>query len=96
MEKSTETISPKRLAEYNQIVGGLQYLANQTRPDTAFATNHMAQFLTNPAEEHLTAARRALRYISKDPDVGLEFTKDANLILEAYSIRKMKDCPVQL
>ncbi|KAI0991229.1 hypothetical protein K3495_g16958, partial [Podosphaera aphanis] len=85
MEKSDEPVSPKRTAEYNQIVGGLQYLANQTRPDIAFATNHLARFLSNPSEEHLTAAKRVLRYISKEPEAGLTFTKDDNPALEAYS-----------
>lgn len=60
MEKSSEPVSPKRKAEFNQIIGGLQYHANQTRPDIAFATNHSARFLSNPSEEHLIAARRIL------------------------------------
>lgn len=85
MEPSSEPISPQRLTQYNQIVGGLQYLSIQTRPDIAFATNHLSRFLKNPSEEHLTSAKRVLRYISKDPDAGLIFTKDENPILEAYS-----------
>lgn len=85
MELSSEPVSAKRVAEYNQIVGGLQYLANQTRPDICFATNHLARFLTNPSEEHLIAARRVLRYISKDPDAGIIFTKEKNPLLIAYS-----------
>lgn len=85
LDKSTELPSPKILAEYNQIVGGLQYLANQSRPDIVFATNHLARFLSNPGEKHLTAAKRILRYISKDPDSGIEFTKSVNPTLEAFS-----------
>lgn len=85
MDKSSEPVSPTRTVEFNQIKGGLQYLANQTRPDIAFATNHLARFLSNPSEEHLIAARRVLRYISKEPVAGLTFSKNNNPVLEAYS-----------
>ncbi|KAI0995804.1 hypothetical protein K3495_g12376 [Podosphaera aphanis] len=85
LETSSEPMSSSCHAEFNQIVGGLQYLANQTRPDIAFATNHLARFLSNPSADHLTAAKRVLRYIAKDPDRGLIFVKDTNPLLEAYS-----------
>ena len=72
--------------EYNSIIGGLQYLANNTRPDIAFAVNHLARFLNNPSAEHISAARRILRYIAKHPDKGITFTRsNEKPILEAYS-----------
>ncbi|KAI1000674.1 hypothetical protein K3495_g7521 [Podosphaera aphanis] len=72
--------------EYNSIIGGLQYLANNTRPDISFAVNHLARFLSNPSSEHLQAARRILRYILKQPDKGITFSRTKGKpILEAYS-----------
>ena len=57
-----------KVTEYNSIIGGLQFLANNTRPDKAFAVNHLARFLTRPSDEHLQAGYRVLRYLSKEPD----------------------------
>lgn len=36
--------------EFNPIIGGLQYLANNIRPDISFVVNHLARFLTNPSQ----------------------------------------------
>ncbi|KAI0991494.1 hypothetical protein K3495_g16693, partial [Podosphaera aphanis] len=86
MEPNNKQCSAKELTEYNSCIGGLQYLANNTRPDIAFAVNHLARFLANPSEEHSQAARRVLRYISKQPSKGITFTrKEGSPILEAYS-----------
>lgn len=86
MEPSEEKCIQQQKTEYNSIVGGLQFLANNTRPDIAFAVNHLARFLINPSLEHLHAARRVIKYIAKDPDQGLTYTRSkANPLLEAYS-----------
>lgn len=86
MEPSSSQCSYKTKTEYNSIIGGLQYLANNTRPDIAHAVNHLARFLINPSPEHLNAAKRVLRYISKDPERGVTFKTGKNKpILEAYS-----------
>ena len=71
--------------EYNSIIGGLQYLSINTRPDITHSVNHLARFLVNPSLQHLTAAKRILRYISKNPDSGISMTKSESPILEAYT-----------
>ena len=86
LETNTNECSRQTYDEYNSIVGGLQYLANQTRPDISHAVNHLARFLANPSDEHLTAAKYVLRYISQAPDQGICFTKTKQRpILEGYS-----------
>ena len=86
MEPSSSQSPAQLKTEYNSIIGGLQYLANNTRPDIAFAVNHLARFLSNPSEEHFQAARRVLRYISDQPDKGISFRKTKDTpILNAYS-----------
>ena len=73
-------------AEFNSIIGGLQYLSNNTRPDICFAVNHLARFLVKPSLEHIQAALRVLRYISKEPDRGITFTrKEGRPLLEAFT-----------
>ena len=86
MEPSNSVCSPQSKFEYNSMIGGLQYLANNTRPDIAHSVNHLARFLTNPSDEHIKAARRVLRYIAKDIGKGIEFiNKPGKPVLEAYS-----------
>ncbi|KAI1004337.1 hypothetical protein K3495_g3875 [Podosphaera aphanis] len=84
--ENNQQCSQGEKTKYNSCIGGLQYLANNTRPDIAFAVNHLARFLANPSKEHSLAARRVLRYIAKDPDQGINFTKaKGKAVLEAYS-----------
>ena len=73
LEPSDAQSSKQQLTEYNSMIGGLQYLANNTRPGIAYAVNHLARFLTNPSEEHLQAARKVLRYVAKELDRGILF-----------------------
>lgn len=86
MEASSSVSSVNLNSEYNSIIGGLQYLANNTRPDISFSVNHLARFLTNPSEDHLRAARRVLRYIANNPDKGITYIRGhGKPKLEAYS-----------
>lgn len=86
LESNSTQSSAKQKKEFNSIIGGLQYLANNTRPDIAYAVNHLARFLVNPSVEHIHSARRVLRYISKNPDQGITFVAENKMpALEAYS-----------
>lgn len=61
-------------------------LANNTRPDIAHGVNHLARFLINPSEAHIQAARRVLRYLAKDPDMGILYKSGNDRpVLEAFS-----------
>ncbi|KAI1002866.1 hypothetical protein K3495_g5337 [Podosphaera aphanis] len=73
LEPNTSECSAPSEFEYNSIIGGLQYMANNTRPDIAHAVRYLAQFLANPSEEHNKAARTVLRGIAKIPDIGITF-----------------------
>ena len=58
--------------EYAAIVGRLLWLL-KTRPEIAYAVGLLARFVSCPREPHLTAAKRVLRYIAKDPGAGIFF-----------------------
>jgi len=47
---------------YRELLGSLRYVALATRPDTSFAISTLDQFLVNPAQVHLDAVLRILRY----------------------------------
>ena len=55
---------------YRRLVGKLLYL-NVTRPDIAFATQTLSQFLHQPKQSHLNAALKVVRYIKRQVGLGV-------------------------
>lgn len=51
-----------------------------TRPDIAFATNKLAQFMSDPAQYHLTAVKHLLRYLRSTKSTAIRYgPEDPNL-----------------
>ncbi|GJP67721.1 hypothetical protein CLOP_g24508 [Closterium sp. NIES-67] len=59
---------------FHSMVGSLNYAANHTRPDIAFATSRLASVVSRPSHEQLEAAKRLVRYVSATASVGLEYS----------------------
>ncbi|CAI7792651.1 unnamed protein product [Closterium sp. NIES-53] len=59
---------------FHSMVGALNYPANHTRPDIAFATSRLASVVSRPNHEQLEAAKRLVRYVSAITYVGLEYS----------------------
>ncbi|GJP57388.1 hypothetical protein CLOM_g16406 [Closterium sp. NIES-68] len=59
---------------FHSMVGSLNYAANHTRPDIAFATSRLASVVSRPSHEQLEAAKRLVRYVSATTSVGLEYS----------------------
>ncbi|CAI7784818.1 unnamed protein product [Closterium sp. NIES-53] len=59
---------------FHSMVGALNYAANHTRPDIAFATSRLASVVSRPSHEKLEAAKRLVRYVSATASVGLEYS----------------------
>ncbi|CAI7794315.1 unnamed protein product [Closterium sp. NIES-53] len=59
---------------FHSMVGALNYAANHTRPDIAFATSRLASVVSCPSHEQLEAAKRLVRYVSATASVGLEYS----------------------
>ncbi|CAI7878539.1 unnamed protein product [Closterium sp. NIES-54] len=58
---------------FHSMVGALNYAANHTRPDIAFATSRIDSVVSRPSHEQLEAAKRLVRYVSATASVGLEY-----------------------
>lgn len=69
---------------YRELIGGLIYLANATRPDIAFAANTLSRFCVNPGKMHWILAKRVLRYLKGTQHLGIKYTKDEENIV-AYT-----------
>jgi hypothetical protein len=58
------------ISQYRRLIGKLLYLTN-TRPDIAYATQQLSQFLHRPTVTHYNAACRIIRYLKTSPGRGL-------------------------
>ena len=69
---------------YRSVVGMFMYLANQTRPDIAFAVHQVARYSHNPKEIHGKAVKRIVRYLAGTKDKGLIFKSDFTVGLQMF------------
>ena len=58
---------------YREAVGSLMYAAMGTRPDIAFATSTVAQFLENPGRDYWEAVKRIFRYLKGTRELSLVY-----------------------
>lgn len=58
-----EKLTGEYATKYKSLIGGLLYVANQTRPDVTFPVNFMSRFMKEPTELHLKYAKRILQYL---------------------------------
>jgi hypothetical protein len=58
---------------YQTLIGKLLYLSILTRPDISFALGRLSQYLSDPAEFHMSALKRVLKYLRSTIDYGITF-----------------------
>ena len=68
--------SPEITSGYQSMIGSLMYIAGATRPDIQFVTNKLARFMSAPAQAHLKAVKRVLRYLSETKNEKLSYKAD--------------------
>jgi hypothetical protein len=85
--QTPEEVADMRKVPYREAIGSLNYCAVATRPDIAFSTSLLAQFMENPGRTHWEAVKQVFRYLlgTKDwklvygaTDGGLEGYTDAD------------------
>jgi hypothetical protein len=66
---------------YRSIIGKLNFLAQNTRPDISFVVHQCARFSSHPTRLHELAVKRIVRYLQFTADKGLQLhpTKDFSL-----------------
>ncbi|KAK4406496.1 Retrovirus-related Pol polyprotein from transposon TNT 1-94 [Sesamum angolense] len=69
---------------YASAVGSIQYVAQCTRPDIAYALTVMSRYLAYAGEAHWTKVKIILKYLKRTKDVFLVYG-DGELILEGFS-----------
>ena len=52
--------TPAQIKEFQELVGSILYLACMLRPDGAFASSKLSQYLTNPSPHYMANAKRSI------------------------------------
>ena len=69
---------------YQDIIGSLLYLTT-SRPDILFSICVCARFQSTPKESHMLAAKRIIRYLKENSNLGLWDSKNSLLNLVEFS-----------
>jgi len=93
---------PLSTADYQSLVGSLQWLMMATRPDLAYTTSTLGQFNSQPTTESIQAAKRVLRYLQFTSDFALHFpskqsylqNQDSKLSQASQSAELIPDQPI--
>ena len=81
----TEDPSFLRLrAQYQSIVGSLNWLATNTRPDIAPVTSFLAAYNHQPTQQHMDAAIYAIKYIRHTAEYGIAFHSNTPTAASAF------------
>ena len=75
LEPNPDGNEGNRSNSFARLLGELQFLANCTRPDIAFAVNRLASYTANPSLQHFVAVKRILRYLAGTQDHGITYSK---------------------
>ena len=65
----------EKVFHIRSVIGGLQWLANQTRFDISYATNTVARFQERTSKKVFIVVSRIVRYLSATADYGLYYSK---------------------
>ncbi|KAK9721225.1 Reverse transcriptase (RNA-dependent DNA polymerase) [Popillia japonica] len=70
---------------YQEAIENLLFLCQGMRPDITYATCMLSRYSKNPERRHWSAVKRIFRYLRGTTNMKLEFSKDKEQFLEAYS-----------
>lgn len=69
---------------YRSVIGKLNFLAQNTRPDISFAVHQCTRFCTKPTALHELAIKHIVRYLVYTKDKGLLLHPDTSFTLAMY------------
>ena len=76
---------------FRRLVGKLIYLT-VTRPDISFVIQVLSQFMHEPTEAHMAAAKHVLRYLNATLTQGILLSNSSSLCLSGYCDSDWRSC----
>ena len=73
-------------SQFRSLICSLRYLLN-TRPDITYNVNYLSRYMNKLSSEHMSAAKRILRYIKGTSSFGLRYERGK----KNYSIQGLSD-----
>ena len=78
--------------QYQSLVGKMLYLT-LTRPDIAFSVQTLSQFLQQPKKSHWEAALRVMKYVKREPGLGILLSSTRTNTLTVFCDADWASCP---
>jgi hypothetical protein len=78
---------------YQNLIGGLMYLTQNSRPDIAHTTSYLSQFNTCFTKEHWNAAKRVLQYLKGTLNYSLVYRRSGEP-LKGFCDADWANCPI--
>ncbi|UYV60109.1 K02A2.6-like [Cordylochernes scorpioides] len=60
---------------YRELIGGLLYISQRTRPDIAYAVSQLARYCSKYTRKHWVAAKRILRYLKSSEHLDITYRR---------------------
>ena len=71
--------------DYRRLIGSLNFLVTNVRPDISFSVSWLSRFLDKSTEKTWTLALRVLKYLKGTANYGITFSRKASPEFEFYS-----------
>jgi hypothetical protein len=84
LHADTEGLAHQESWNYPSVIGQLNYLAQNSRPDISFTVHQCARFSKEPKALHEKAGKRIIYYLQCTRDKTLIMKPNKNLSLDAY------------
>jgi hypothetical protein len=73
---NTSKATPQEIHAYQSRIGSTTYATTITRPDSARASNKLAEFMLNPSPTHIAAANRLIKYLYDTRYLAIQYGYD--------------------
>ena len=70
---------------YRELMGGLSWIANASRPDIANAVREVTRYAPNPSPRHWKAALKIIQYLMGTRELGIVYEKCPSSKLVAFA-----------
>jgi hypothetical protein len=84
LHADTEGLARQESWNYPSVIGQLNYLAQNSRPDISFAVHQCARFSKEPKALHEKAVKRIIYYLQYTRDKQIIMKPNKNISLDAY------------